>query len=154
MLPVACLALVLALRERRWTGYPLLAAAVALSLLGHFQLAYYLLIAAGLFALYLTFEEGSDAGAEDGMRVGRLGLALAAVLLGFGIAAIQVVPFLEYIPFSPRAQGYRGFAGSVSFAIPWNRSEEHTSELQSRSDLVCRLLLEKKKTNNVSPLLS
>src|SRR2546421_9066342 len=29
-----------------------------------------------------------------------------------------------------------------------DRSEEHTSELQSRSDLVCRLLLEKKKKNN------
>src|SRR5438067_7429262 len=29
------------------------------------------------------------------------------------------------------------------------RSEEHTSELQSRFDLVCRLLLEKKKNNNV-----
>src|SRR5206468_12891486 len=29
-----------------------------------------------------------------------------------------------------------------------NRSEEHTSELQSRSDLVCRLLLEKKKKKN------
>src|SRR5256712_2063022 len=28
------------------------------------------------------------------------------------------------------------------------RSEEHTSELQSRSDLVCRLLLEKKKNTN------
>src|SRR5690349_24203050 len=28
-----------------------------------------------------------------------------------------------------------------------NRSEEHTSELQSRRDLVCRLLLEKKKPN-------
>src|SRR5260221_6492293 len=28
---------------------------------------------------------------------------------------------------------------------PWGRSEEHTSELQSHSDLVCRLLLEKKK---------
>src|SRR5438067_8249576 len=28
------------------------------------------------------------------------------------------------------------------------RSEEHTSELQSRFDLVCRLLLEKKKKNN------
>src|SRR2546428_4898175 len=28
---------------------------------------------------------------------------------------------------------------------PGGRSEEHTSELQSRSDLVCRLLLEKKK---------
>src|SRR6266496_4861660 len=29
--------------------------------------------------------------------------------------------------------------------VPDNRSEEHTSELQSRRDLVCRLLLEKKK---------
>src|SRR5690606_40846861 len=28
---------------------------------------------------------------------------------------------------------------------PWPRSEEHTSELQSRENLVCRLLLEKKK---------
>src|SRR5690606_26018813 len=39
-------------------------------------------------------------------------------------------------------------------ADPWKhrkpafRSEEHTSELQSRENLVCRLLLEKKKTNN------
>src|SRR2546421_11230967 len=33
-------------------------------------------------------------------------------------------------------------------AIIVERSEEHTSELQSRSDLVCRLLLEKKKRND------
>src|SRR5258707_9532551 len=31
------------------------------------------------------------------------------------------------------------------------RSEEHTSELQSRQYLVCRLLLEKKKKNNLRP---
>src|SRR2546421_2062467 len=31
------------------------------------------------------------------------------------------------------------------------RSEEHTSELQSRSDLVCRLLLEKKKKMRKNP---
>src|SRR5690606_3520700 len=31
------------------------------------------------------------------------------------------------------------------------RSEEHTSELQSRANLVCRLLLEKKKKTNVPP---
>src|SRR6266508_6448389 len=32
---------------------------------------------------------------------------------------------------------------------PWlSRSEEHTSELQSRGHLVCRLLLEKKKQKN------
>src|SRR2546430_8584845 len=32
-------------------------------------------------------------------------------------------------------------------------SEEHTSELQSQSNLVCRLLLEKKKINSLSPTL-
>src|SRR5690349_22866315 len=34
----------------------------------------------------------------------------------------------------------------VAAAVAQLRSEEHTSELQSRRDLVCRLLLEKKKT--------
>src|SRR2546430_5705511 len=32
----------------------------------------------------------------------------------------------------------------------YSRSEEHTSELQSQSNLVCRLLLEKKKTKNTT----
>src|SRR5256886_4879639 len=35
--------------------------------------------------------------------------------------------------------------------ITW-RSEEHTSELQSQSNLVCRLLLEKKKNAHVEPV--
>src|SRR2546430_4006050 len=34
-----------------------------------------------------------------------------------------------------------------AYATPCERSEEHTSELQSQSNLVCRLLLEKKKKN-------
>src|SRR2546430_13109982 len=34
-----------------------------------------------------------------------------------------------------------------------NRSEEHTSELQSQSNLVCRLLLEKKKKNSRNGLV-
>src|SRR2546428_9017952 len=34
------------------------------------------------------------------------------------------------------------------------RSEEHTSELQSRSDLVCRLLLEKKNSSGRCPLIA
>src|SRR2546430_7636803 len=32
--------------------------------------------------------------------------------------------------------------------LPFSRSEEHTSELQSQSNLVCRLLLEKKKNHH------
>src|SRR5437667_1487566 len=34
-------------------------------------------------------------------------------------------------------------------SIEWERSEEHTFELQSHHDLVCRLLLEKKKTGAI-----
>src|SRR2546428_4718931 len=40
--------------------------------------------------------------------------------------------------------------GSGVIVSSSGRSEEHTSELQSRSDLVCRLLLEKKKKNNTN----
>src|SRR5699024_6675536 len=41
---------------------------------------------------------------------------------------------------------YKSMNGFRSPYVPgWDRSEEHTSELQSRFDLVCRLLLEKKK---------
>src|SRR5699024_11299356 len=43
-----------------------------------------------------------------------------------------------------------GFSHNI--ADVWTRSEEHTSELQSRFDLVCRLLLEKKKTNCILSL--
>src|SRR5438132_7137801 len=54
-----------------------------------------------------------------------------------------------------RSAGVRGQqAGEVGRAVrkvgvqrDEQRSEEHTSELQSHSDLVCRLLLEKKKKN-------
>src|SRR3712207_8033569 len=42
---------------------------------------------------------------------------------------------------------YRITDGSVGERAPRCRSEEHTSELQSRQYLVCRLLLEKKKNN-------
>src|SRR5260370_31715148 len=38
--------------------------------------------------------------------------------------------------------------GHKDWGAPGARSEEHTSELQSHLNLVCRLLLEKKKTKN------
>src|SRR5260370_5447225 len=41
------------------------------------------------------------------------------------------------------------FAQSVDAHRPRGRSEEHTSELQSHLNLVCRLLLEKKKTQTI-----
>jgi hypothetical protein len=124
MLPLAFLALLAALRDRRTWGYPLLAVAVALCLLSpHVQTTYYMLIASALFAIYLTFGEPS---AEPlGKRVTRLALTLAAVIVGFGIAAVQILPFIQYIPHSPRAAGYAvDYQGTTSFGIPWNHIPE------------------------------
>src|SRR5256885_12303534 len=49
------------------------------------------------------------------------------------------------------ALGTRAGGSSSGPAGQWPRSEEHTSELQSPCNLVCRLLLEKKKTPYCPP---
>src|SRR5690606_40277548 len=66
--------------------------------------------------------------------------------------AIRVVSSQNVIR-SLRRNGMRAsaYAAGVPITRPSSvlmRSEEHTSELQSRENLVCRLLLEKKKINN------
>src|SRR2546421_932582 len=48
-------------------------------------------------------------------------------------------------PFRDASNGFLGQPIALKRHV--RRSEEHTSELQSRSDLVCRLLLEKKKNS-------
>src|SRR5690242_21551988 len=45
------------------------------------------------------------------------------------------------------AQAWEVSIGHGSALVPASRSEEHTSELQSHVNIVCRLLLEKKKLN-------
>src|SRR2546430_5134591 len=52
-----------------------------------------------------------------------------------------------------RAGGSGGRPGRSCAGPAPERSEEHTSELQSQSNLVCRLLLEKKKNQTHSSLL-
>src|SRR5690349_22351839 len=54
----------------------------------------------------------------------------AASLAGMAGAAVSFIEGFDFAALPPEV----------------NRSEEHTSELQSRRDLVCRLLLEKKKS--------
>src|SRR2546428_7666703 len=58
-------------------------------------------------------------------------------------------PYTTLFRSRDEAQSLTQTANAAYTALNLNqavRSEEHTSELQSRSDLVCRLLLEKKKT--------
>src|SRR5260221_3289682 len=80
-----------------------------------------------LFPYTTLFRSGFDAGFAAGLLVfaGAFAGAFAAGLAGLGAGL---------------AAAFTGGGGGQT------RSEEHTSELQSHSDLVCRLLLEKKKT--------
>src|SRR3712207_7229532 len=57
-----------------------------------------------------------------------------------------------WIPRNSRAQ-YSALPKVSRGNLQAGRSEEHTSELQSRQYLVCRLLLEKKKTNITRPTI-
>src|SRR5438034_4338783 len=61
-------------------------------------------------------------------------------------------PFRTNDSGSPAATRICSFTRSKFVHISVTRSEEHTSELQSHSDLVCRLLLEKKKKKKKSKL--
>src|SRR2546430_3388580 len=72
-------------------------------------------------------------------------LPISGLLLGLPVTYVWrtvVDPFLRNgMPTGWDTGAYIAWANSFSL-----RSEEHTSELQSQSNLVCRLLLEKKKS--------
>src|SRR3712207_6892025 len=82
--------------------------------------------------------------------------ALPILLATVGLAAAYAVDALTFAasllaawrirPLPPQGETTRPGLG----AIRESRSEEHTSELQSRQYLVCRLLLEKKNTNDIA----
>lgn len=122
LLPVMLIGLFLAIRRNRPEGYALLGLVTGLALLSpQYQMAQYALIVSGLFTLYLVF--GDPEGPRGGARLTAMGLALAAVALGFGIAALQLLPFAQYVPFSPRASA-GGYEWSTSYAIPWSHVPE------------------------------
>ena len=117
--PLAFLALIRAVRDRNPGGYALLALVVGLGLLSpHYQMTYYLLVASGLWTLYLAFFAPERPIRRDGAVV--VALALGAVLLGVTLSAIQALPFLSYIPFSPRGEGggSGGWEYAVSYSLP------------------------------------
>src|SRR2546427_4001758 len=57
----------------------------------------------------------------------------------------ETVQTSQWAVFLGMPVAFYGVVGYLATGMPRKRSEEHTSELQSQSNLVCRLLLEKKK---------
>src|SRR5690606_40626862 len=81
------------------------------------------------------------AGPAGGLAAAKRGLPAA---LSAGLAAFRLGDRGYPAAAARSARGHRLRAG---LHVGGARSEEHTSELQSRENLVCRLLLEKKKKN-------
>lgn len=117
--PLALLALLRAVRDRRAWGYGLFALTIGLCMLSpHPQMTYYLLVFSGLWTLYLALlDPERPAGIRWPVVVAT---AFGAVLLGLAIAAIQYLPFIKYIPFSPRGAGGAsgGWEYATQFAMP------------------------------------
>src|SRR2546429_4579779 len=82
----------------------------------------------------------------------RLNISLIAIVgegllsrLSFGLISFTLPLYARHLGLSLTEVGILAALNSA-VAVALKRSEEHTSELQSRLHLVCRLLLEKKKT--------
>src|SRR2546421_7824822 len=71
--------------------------------------------------------------------------AIAAWAAGLGFKGVQIPSWDRRLFDLEKAAESQTYCDDVRGVLAEGRSEEHTSELQSRSDLVCRLLLEKKK---------
>src|SRR6267378_8702785 len=63
---------------------------------------------------------------------------------------IYTLSLHDALPISTAVAPARGWTAGGPSSGERSRSEEHTSELQSRRDIVCRLLLEKKKIHIIS----
>lgn len=118
LLPVTLIVLTSGVRDGRRASWGLLAIIVGLGVLSpHPQLLQYLLLASGAWALMLAFGAVGGVALNSRERVVRLGAALGAVLLGLGIGAVQYLPVMEYVDWSPRAGGM-GWEHATSYSMP------------------------------------
>src|SRR5690606_40135440 len=99
----------------------------------------------------LDTQLGADPGVDSAARFAAMGRAeqeLVEDTLRVASIAFSYLDGPASIAEALERAGPRPYAYILYMNLGDLRSEEHTSELQSREKLVCRLLLEKKKTNS------
>jgi len=102
-----------------WGAFALIIGLCVLS--PHPQLLQYTLLASGAYALFLAFVTLDGVRLDRPLAIKRLGAALAAVIVGLAIGAVQYLPVREYVAWSPRAGGLGDYRVATSYA--WNPEE-------------------------------
>src|SRR5438132_13645178 len=92
---------------------------------------------AGQLLCFQRSRERRDLHSFPTRRSSDLTVRSAANPIGEGLAGLAILPI--------KSEEFADDCRELLTFYRQDRSEEHTSELQSHSDLVCRLLLEKKK---------
>jgi hypothetical protein len=119
LLPLVLFFLVRGVRDGKLWSWGALAITVGLAVLSpHPQLLQYMLLCGGAFALYLAFADTGAGKLPRKTALTRIGFAAGAVVLGFMIGAVQYLPVIQYIPWSPRAGGLTGYDRAVSYSMP------------------------------------
>lgn len=119
MAPFAFLALLRAIRGGKLAGYGAFALVVGLAILSpQVQMAYYLLVACGVWTLWLAYFDPERRTDRPGWKP--VGMAAIAVLAGIGIAAVQVIPILTHKVYTPRGAGGAsvGWEYMTAYALP------------------------------------
>lgn len=106
-------------RDGRLWAWGLLALVIGLAALSpHPQLFQYMLLVGGAFALFIAFADPHVRKLERKLVLRRLAFTLGAIVLGSMIAAIQYLPVMEYVDWSPRAGGKQGWEHATSYSMP------------------------------------
>jgi hypothetical protein len=115
---------------RSFAGVGLVVALVLLTT--HFQAAYFLFGAVGVYAMFRSVQQARQAPGSPARVVGRFGLFLTASVVGAAAAGVQFIPAAEYVTnYSRRVQTTRAEAGEVgrAWSSSWSLHPEEAMSL-------------------------
>jgi hypothetical protein len=117
--PLALYLLTRFVRDGALWAWGALSVVVGLAVLSpHPQLLQYMLLVGGAFALFVAFADPNAPRLERRLAIRRLLFALGAIMLGGVIGSIQYFPVAEYVDWSPRAGGKKGWDHAISYSLP------------------------------------